>query len=295
MHRAGASFSLRAVTIRRHLRFAALFLVLVLVSAGCMRTAEGPREEQRNPYYLAGKERLQAMDYRGAAESFERALQENPSSVLTHFELGVLYDTHLADYPAALYHYNRALKLQPSGYPADTIRYRIPACRQELVKADSLAVLNPSALREMEKLREENQDLRRQLGELRAAQARMVPAGPTPPANTNPTTAPFVAGSGASARPAAGETVRSAPSPGAGFTAGSASTPRGNEASGAGRTHTIRPGETIASLSRQYNVRIPAILAANRGLDPKRVKVGQTVVIPAPAAAGGTSSTPRSR
>ncbi len=269
------------MTIRRHRSLAALFLVLALVSAGCVRTAEGPREEQRNVFFLTGKERVQAMDYQGAAEAFERALQDDPRSVLTHFELGVLYETHLADYPAALYHYNKVLKIRPNGYPADTIRYRIPACRQELVKADSLAVLNPSALREMEKLREENQELRRQIGELKSAATR-TPSGPTPVAPApgaggGPGTSTLVPVGG----PSAGR-LSTSNMPGAN-PGGTVSPPgaRSPETPAGMRSHTLRPKETIASLSRQYNVRIPAILAANRGLDPKRLKVGQTVLIPA--------------
>lgn len=263
------------MTSGRQWRRAALFLVLA--AAGCVRTAEGPREEQKNPFFLAGKEKLQSMDYTGAAESFERALQDDPRSVLTHFELGVLYDQHLADYAAALYHYNKALKLRPAGYPADTIRYRIPACRQELVKADSLAVLNPSALREMEKLRDENQELRRQLGEAKAVlQAGKAASGPGSPgaSGPSPASAPAV-------------TTSAGPVPGRG--AGQLSTGTGAAAApGAGgtgattavRTHTVRSGETVASISRRYNVRLDAILAANRGLDPKRLKVGQIIQIP---------------
>jgi LysM repeat protein len=262
-----------------------LMLLLALGAAvtGCVRTAEGPREEQKNPFYLAGKERLQAMDYHGAAESFERALQENPKSVLTHYELGVLYDQHLADFAAALYHYNKALKLRPSGYPADNVRYRIPACRQELVKADSLAVLNPSALRDMEKLREENHELRRQLGELRAALVRS--AGGSAPA-------PGPAESGTTMRLPPAGTISGLTTTGMLTTGGA--TPAGRSATNSpanpsGRTHVVRPGDTVASISRQYNVRIPAILAANRGLDPKRLKIGQLVQVPSSSSSAGPS------
>jgi len=282
LHPALASSSFRRMTIRRQWNRAALFLVLIVVTAGCVRTAEGPQEEQRNPFFLAGKERLQAMDYQGAADSFERALQDDPKSVLTHFELGVLYDTHLADFPAALYHYNKALKYRPTGYPADTIRYRIPACRQELIKGDSLAVSNPSALRDLEKLREENQELRRQLGELRLAASRRLgvttgdPSVATSVAARYPAAGGLGSGVGSTISPLASGGSASGITPGSGQTGSVAASSTGRT-----KTHTVRPGETVASLSRQYNVRIPAILAANRGLDPKRLRVGQTVQIPA--------------
>src|SRR5262245_61362923 len=145
--------------------------------SGCVPTSEGQFDEQSNPHYRAGKEKLSALDYKGAVESFERALEDNPRSALAHFELGVLFDEHENDYAAALYHYNQALKLRPNDHPADIIRQRIPACKQELVKADSLSIINPAALRETERLREENLALRKQVELLQAQLAGRLPAG----------------------------------------------------------------------------------------------------------------------
>jgi tetratricopeptide (TPR) repeat protein len=78
--------------------------MLCLALAGCTPTAETQMDEQRNPHYLAGKEKLGALDYKGAIESFERAVEDNPRSALAHFELGVLFEQREADYAAALYH-----------------------------------------------------------------------------------------------------------------------------------------------------------------------------------------------
>src|SRR5258707_1017304 len=113
---------------------------LCVAMSGCSPTAETQMDEQQNPHFKAGREKLTALDYKGAIESFERAVEDNPRSVLAHFELGVLFEQHANDYAAALYHYNKALKLRPNDHPAENIRQRIPACRQELVKADSLAI-----------------------------------------------------------------------------------------------------------------------------------------------------------
>src|SRR5262245_36279458 len=110
---------------------------LCLVLCGCLPPTENQADEQKNPHYLAGKEKLAALDYKGAIESFERAVEDNPRAALAHYELGVLYENRENDYAAALYHYNKALKLRPTSYPADNIRQRIPGCKQELVKADS--------------------------------------------------------------------------------------------------------------------------------------------------------------
>jgi len=249
------------MTIRQQWSFAALLLCAIL--GACTPTAEGPQDDQKNPFYLSGKERVQAMDYTGAVESFERALQQNPRSVLAHFELGLVHEQHLADYATALYHYNKAIKLRPAGYPADNIRQRIPACRQELLKADSLAVVYPSALRETEKLREENQELRRQILELKTGVAASGHAAPS--------------GLASSGGPERSSTNRLS---NANTSGGSGNVESGNSTGEKVRSYTVRPGETLASISRSQNVRLDALLAANRGLDPKRLKVGQTIKVP---------------
>ena len=216
---------------------------------------------------------MSALDYKGAIDCFERAVEENPRSALAHFELGVLYDQHENDYAAALYHYNKALKLRPTGYPSDNIRQRIPACKQELIKADSLAVINPTVLRETERLREENQMLRKQVDSLQAyisGRPQVVHAAPAPaPAPTN------YAGlrSTAATAPASGDRPRASLA-----SASSASSPSGAR----GRTHLITAGETLAAVARRYQVKISALLAANPGLDPKHLRVGQTVTVPTP-------------
>jgi LysM repeat protein len=252
-----------AMTIRQQWTLVALAFCAFL--GACTPAAEGTHEEQKNPFYLAGKERVQAMDYAGAVESFEKSLQQNPRSVLAHFELGLIYEQHLGDYAAALYHYGKALKLRPAGYPAETIHQRIPACRQELLKADSLTlVAQPSALREMEKLREENQELRRQLGELKATLA----------AGSNPAGSSAIgihADRAVTNRSSAASA--SAPSAESHSTSNPASSDRY-------RYYTVRPGETLASISRAQNIRMDALLAANPGVDPKRLKIGQTIKVP---------------
>ena len=69
----------------------ALLLAGVLL-AGCLPSAQNQSDEEKEPHYLAGKNHVNAMDYKGAIESFEKALEVNPQSGLAHFELGWLYD-----------------------------------------------------------------------------------------------------------------------------------------------------------------------------------------------------------
>jgi tetratricopeptide (TPR) repeat protein len=256
-------------------------LLLCLGLPGCSPTAESQLDEQKNPHYQSGKSRLSALDYKGAVESFERAVEDNPRSALAHYELGVLFDQHENDYAAALYHYNKALKLRPSGYPAENIRQRIPACKQELVKADSLAIINPSALRETETLREQNQALRKQVESLQAyiasrlaSSADPPPTRPLPAARDYSRPAPVATNAQpATSRTDFGGTTRVTPLP-------DHNQSRPATAGTRSRTHSVRAGDTPYSISRQYQIKLNSLLSANPGLDPKRLRVGQILNIP---------------
>ena len=94
------------------IRRAALVLLAGLLLAGCMPPA--PADDEKEEFYQAGKDRVKNRDYAGAVESFEKALERNPRSGPAHFELGWLYEEKVNDPAAAIYHYDRFLKLSPN-------------------------------------------------------------------------------------------------------------------------------------------------------------------------------------
>ena len=259
-------------------------MMLCLALSGCSPIAESQTDEQKNPHFQAGKERLAALDYKGAIECFERALEDNPRSALAHYELGVLFDEKEMDYPAAIYHYNKALKLCPKGYPAENIRQRIPGCRQELIKADSLQVMNPSALRETERLREQNQALRRQIEALQSQLAGRASPGVGSTPSTRPAAGSQDEGRSVAA-PAASAPALVSPELSNGNHANSGSypdrMPSGTAAGSRIRTHSVKAGDTLASLARLYQIKLTSLQAANPGLEPKRMKIGSVLNIPA--------------
>jgi LysM repeat protein len=59
-----------------------------------------------------------------------------------------------------------------------------------------------------------------------------------------------------------------------------------------GTEHTIVKGDTLAGLSTRYKVSVKAIQAANPGIDPAKLKVGQKVKIPAKSASVPSPSSP---
>jgi len=241
--------------------------VLLLLSlgfiSGCLPSAPGPGEEEREPHFLAGKSRVNALDYKGAIESFEKALEINPQSAAAHFELGCLFEQkEVADPAAAIFHYDHYLKLRPAGENAERARQHIVACKEELARAVSLAPVTEKLQHELEQLTEENKRLAAQnkllQDELEKARApaarRAVPADAPAPAESTRL---------AAARAATAAAAGSAPVASA-------------------RTHTVKAGESPSLIARRYGVKLEALMAANPGLDPRRLQVGQSLNIPAP-------------
>jgi tetratricopeptide (TPR) repeat protein len=131
-----------------------------LLLGGCLPTTHSQLDEEKEYHFLAGKSRINGMDYQGAIESFQKALENNPHSASAHFELGWLYDQKESDPAAAIYHYERYLKLRKNADNAEMVRTRILACKQELARTVSLGPVTQTLQRTLEQLAEENRVLK---------------------------------------------------------------------------------------------------------------------------------------
>ena len=118
---------------------------------------------------MIGRSRVNAMDYQGAIEAFEQALEANPRSGAAHLELGWLFAKNDSDPAAAIHHYEKYLKFRPGAENAETIRDHIFRLKQELAKGVLPIPPSTEVQRQMEQLAEENRQLRDQLAKLQAA------------------------------------------------------------------------------------------------------------------------------
>ena len=247
-------------------------LLLALAGAflcGCFPNAEGQSDEQSNPYFIQGKQQAAARDYQGAIQSFEKALQNNPRSALAHFELGVLYEKNgdqKDDFVIAMYHYLQAVKLRPNDYPAENARQRIQACKQELIKTETLAPVAQGLFRDLDRLKQENQNLQKQLEMTRTQLTNALKAVSMAPRNTG-MQLPSGLGTTSSSNPpssahALGGRITPLPAP---------------------RTYTVKDRDSFFSIARQYGVKVDALQAANPGITPKKLRAGQTINLPSGA------------
>jgi tetratricopeptide (TPR) repeat protein len=231
---------------------------------GCLPPGQGQFEEEKESHYMAGKSCASSMDYPGAIEAFEKAVEVNPRSAAAHFQLGWLYEEKEPDSAAAIYHYERFLKLRPNADNAEFVKQRINNCKQDLAKTVMPLPIPAGMQREFEQLIEDNKRLSADNEKLRAAMAARLQQAPTNPPSqtvTRVTANPLPTS-------ASGKAMR----------AGTAS---GNLApAGATRTHVVQPGETPVSIAKKHGVKLDDLLKANPGLDPKRMRVGKLLNLP---------------
>jgi LysM repeat protein len=277
------------------LRLSLTTALLVAGAAGCLPAGSNQQEEEQEPHYVLGSSRVKAMDYDGAVEAFEESLEVDPHSAAAHFELGWLFDEKVTDPAAAIYHYQEYLKYNPKADNAQIILQRINSCKQQLA-ANSLELPSSSAAQQqLQHLVEKNQQLNQQVEQLQgiikqwnayyasqqaalANQPRQPAANPQPLNDSSPGPDDISANPGgtASLSPAVPVVATNLPrnSAHANATLANAS------ARGARHLHNVQPGETLASIARKSAVSLNALLAANPSLNPKKLHVGQSVVIP---------------
>jgi LysM repeat protein len=243
--------------------------------SGCTPSGRSQLSEEKEPHFVLGKSRVNAMDFQGAIEAFEQSLEANPHSATAHFELGWLYDEKTAEPAAAIFHYQQYLKLNPNADNADVIKQRIYRCKQQLA-ADVLPLPSaPAAQQQLERLSEQNRQLQDEVGKWRAyyssqlaaakTNATPTPVYSTPEPDANPT--PALPAQNVSATPAVTSPDHPASS---------------KPAAARPHTHTVVAGETAMGITRKFGVKLGALQAANPGVNLSRIHTGQVLNLPSP-------------
>lgn len=218
-------------------------------------------DDEKESHFVLGKSRVNAMDYAGAIEAFAQSLEVNPRSAAAHFQLACLFDTKQTEPAAAIYHYQEYLRLNPKAENAEVIKQRIYSCKQQLA-ADVLPLPSaPAAQKQLEDLAEKNRRLQDEVDKWRAYfTAQQNAPKPNPPTTTTSSAI--------------------APAPAPDNPAPTTATTKPPTTSAKPRTHVVAAGETMASIARKSGVSLTALQAANPGVTPKKLRVGQTLNLP---------------
>jgi tetratricopeptide (TPR) repeat protein len=181
-------------------------------------------------------------DFARAINLYEAALDDSPRCAEVHYKLALLYDDKLNDPVSALHHFRRYLALSPAGAHAADVKNSIK--HDEIAALTVLSGDSVITRSEAARLRNENLNLHKEL-EARAVPARSV-----------------------TDKSQEGDTSL-----------------RKTASKKGDRSYVVQSGDTLFSISRKFYKspkRWKELLNANRKniRDPKKLTVGQTLVIP---------------
>jgi LysM repeat protein len=255
--------------------FCAVTLGVCASLAGCLPD-QGQSDDEKEPHFVLGQSRMNAMDYQGAAEAFEESIEVNPHSAQAHYQLAMLYDTKVPDPAAAIYQYQEYLKFDPQADNAAIVRQRIEACKEQLA-ADVLSLPSSSATQQqLEQLIEKNRQLQDEVDKWHAYYANQQAA------LTNQQNNIVVAQNPVLTQPVQPvqtvQTIQTQPLP-----ARSSSTAIQSTANTEGtttRSHTVASGETSIRIAHEYGIKLAELQAANPGVNLSRIRVGQILKVP---------------
>jgi LysM repeat protein len=265
--------------------FSGLGLAVLLAVNGCSPMDGSPLDEDKEPHFMLGKSRVNAMDYTGAIEAFTESLEVNPRSASAHFQLACLFDTdtQTSDPAAAIYHYQEYLRLNPKAENVSIIKQHIESRKVKLASGVVSLPSTPAAQKQLEELAEKNHKLQDEVDKWRAyfaAQPTVPKVNPALPNNVQPpppgSVTPDDISTGNASSSNAGNSSVSQNNSAATGTGKKPAPPKNTK-----RTHLVAERETLASIARKYGVSLPALQAANPGLNAKKLRVGQSVTIPA--------------
>lgn len=260
------------------------FLFVLLVAVALSGCAPSDQDEEKEPHYVLGISRVNAMDYQGAVEAFEESLEVNPHSASAHYQLGMLYENQESDPAAAIYHYQQYLKFDPSAENADIIRQHIAACKQQLA-ADVLPLPSaPQSQQQLEKLVEQNRQLQQQVQSLQdtlkqwnlwyanQTASKSNAALPQDVSLPQDTTVPPNPGPNQPVQPEETQPIVTHSTP--------VSPAHTNVPVAHGHTHVVERGETAMAICRKFGLRLNELEAANPAVNLSRIRPGEVLNIP---------------
>jgi LysM repeat protein len=248
-----------------------LAAVIFIAVSGCTPPEPGQLEEEKELHFVRGNNDFNAMDYHSAIDEFRQALEANPRSAQAHYRLAQLFDTKEPDPASAIFHYQEFLRLNPRADNPDIIQQRISTCKQQLA-ADVLQMPSaPATMKKIEELSEANRLLQQQVDRLTETnrQWNAYFASEQAARKNNPAMPPdqLIASQSPDDMTAPGPTITKLP-------------PARPKPVVKPRTHVVASRETFASIARKHNVTITALQAANPGVAPKKLRIGQSLNLP---------------
>jgi nucleoid-associated protein YgaU len=150
--------------------------ITLLAICGCNKDAQSTEaKEERNPLIKQGHAYMEIRDYNKAEEAFKQAIEQDPRMARPYLDLATIYHQYKPEYISAIFYYKRYLELRPDSEKAGFIQEQITKVQDTLVNAILTRSGAMQAIEEVQQLRVENADLKRQLAVHSTSTAEPVP------------------------------------------------------------------------------------------------------------------------
>ena len=278
-------------------------LAAMLFAAGCGRYDASPfTAEIDEPGYRRGKDLLRQGRNQEALASFLKVVEKRGDDAPeSHLEIGILYQQHIKDPIAAIYHYRKFRELKRNSPQSDLVRQRIDAATREFARTLPGQPLENQTdkldlLEKMDQLQRENFQLKEQLIGMRTQAVNTPRPAPTVPVAVvedgvdqlaplaiNTSESPVIA----APDPVPEQVAPPTPTPAVTNNRPGVQTPApvSPPAGTSFRRHVVVKGDTLFSLAQRYygnRSRWREIYAANRNVLPNEsaLKLGMELRIP---------------
>lgn len=178
--------------------------LLLLVCLGGCSMGEGPQVvlEREERSFQRGKQLLREGRRQEALSAFLSVIEKRRHAPESHLEAGELFRTHIGDPISSIYHYRKFLTQSPGSAEAPHVRQLIETATKDFAASLPAAPLESQfervdLLETVERLKEENLELKRELADARqerdrirtrlaTAGSRPAPTAQAPAAEANP-------------------------------------------------------------------------------------------------------------
>lgn len=154
-------------------------LAYCLLSVGCNPDQSGMVAETDEKQYQRGQRLLREGRQGEALAAFLKVVEKRPDAAESHLEAGILYQQHVGDPIASIYHLRRFIELRPESSESQKAEQLIETARKDFARTlpghpyDS-AIDRLDLLEMLESARQENEELKRQLAAAKQQAAAVV-------------------------------------------------------------------------------------------------------------------------
>ena len=266
---------------------AAAGLAAMILLSGCELWHRANPDERREANFVAAYNYNLQGAYDDAVAAYNRAIEANPNNAAAHWDLGFLYQDKFHDYVLSIYHFRRCQQIKKRRHEKEaddpTIENAIRQGQIQLAIQFASAFGQQQSQTQLDDLKRRNAELEATIKELKlrlaAAQSpeSSIPSGSDPVPSATPSLPARVAPSNPAPAPArsSGTSTPQKETP-----VRSNTTSRSAPVPSPVHTHVVRSGDTMATIARKYGVTTAQLQSANRNVDPRKLKPGQSLTIP---------------